>query len=709
MAQNKKISKCFMNGRSCSYERAIHEAEKSKTGNEGNERKFFVIMPFEPKLSALYKWQIAPFLESGAGCTDKEWRILERASGCTDKEFKFTAERADEVRQLGYIICEKICKKIQEADYITVELSFDNANVFYELGISVALEKKILPLCLEDNAKIRRVQLKKIGINRTMIYCKFNNIEKKISDYLLPLNEYQDHDFSDGKSVLILHHNNVSNKVNNSSVDRFDYSFGSLYKNAVEYAISEVFSDDNLNIHNDLKRHKDYIGEIKDIQEINLRNTSFSTVINAFKKAACVLIDISENINTNYFWLGYLHGVGANVIPINRIKIDDKNTIQGSVPFDIRALWHIVVNENNPIDLGSSLTHILTSIYNKQAKDLNRKKFWGNILESTAVSIFLGSHFNKKINRNTVTDWDYLTAAEISTYLSSLKETIKVTLESPLPKSDTDIPDVNSLENILKDKNCIILASADVNDLTEYALCRIYNQNPFEELPKSKFKGYIAYKEYNPPQPNFSTAFYRVEETTKVTKRGFEVRDSDGSETTIIAKPYSYNSKEPDVTIQKLYGQLVVAKNPVSEGKWLIIISGISGPATLGIAQMLTGVVHQEHTVNTISENGVDTYYKMENVCINAHLNKENYEVKVEYDVEDNCLQYEALSEKLIKKINEKAGKNGETNTLVDVNVFCDKKKKKIVSWNFTDIKHNKIKWNNPNHLMKQESQSKYK
>ncbi len=532
--------------------------------------------------------------------------------------------------------------------------------MFYELGISVAVNQDILPLCLENYEKIRSDQLEKIGIYKTMIYPKCNSNDK-ISDYLLDVKKYQNI-VSEGNSILILSHNNASGNVSDFRVDRFDYSYGTLFKNAVEYAISTVFSPENKSVNNHLKLYsEDDIAKMKIIKELNLRTANFETVISALKKTACILIDISENININYFWLGYLHGVGANVIPINRIKIDDKGKIQGSVPFDIRALWHIVFNENDPIELRKSLTDILYSIYIEKAKNLNRKKFWQHILESTEVSIFLGSLYNDNIGRNNIADWDYLTASEIIKYLSILKETIQVTLERPLPKrNDNTGRYIEWLQKKLEDKNCIIIGSADVNDLTEIALCKLFDLKEFNKIPDQniEFKGYITYKEYKKQESLLETAFYK-EGTGDNNERGFIIKDGGGAGIH-VTEPYLYPKDSTEPTVKKLLGQIIVVENPFGKnGKWLMIISGTSGPATLGIAQMLTGVVHQEFTVNKIKEGCTETYLKINKDFINKYL-KDN---KID-EFKDDYIQYDALSEEMIKTILLKTSVKGETNTL---------------------------------------------
>ena len=57
---------------------------------------------------------------------------------------KFDVARADRAVQLGFVMCQKICKEIRKADYVFVDMSEPNPNVYYELGLSFGFGKKIV-------------------------------------------------------------------------------------------------------------------------------------------------------------------------------------------------------------------------------------------------------------------------------------------------------------------------------------------------------------------------------------------------------------------------------------------------------------------------------------------------------------------------------------------------------------------------------------
>lgn len=136
----RQCKKCFMNGKSCIYQKDIAKDTFPIEKNTNKIRKAFMLMPFRTILNEIYRTQFEPCL----------------SFSCKD------VMRADDVMMTGYVICEKICKQIQESPFIIAEISFDNPNVFYELGLAYALNKNIAIFLQNNVLEGRRDTLRKL-------------------------------------------------------------------------------------------------------------------------------------------------------------------------------------------------------------------------------------------------------------------------------------------------------------------------------------------------------------------------------------------------------------------------------------------------------------------------------------------------------------------------------------------------------------------
>lgn len=685
----RKMGRCFMNGKSCIYERDIDE--RLTLRHTSKDKKAFVIMPFGEQLDVLYQWEIAPFLRNGG-----------KEPG--DPSYCCTPERADDVRQVGFVICEKICKKVQEADYIVVDVTFDNPNVFYEFGLAAALRKSIVPICAGTKHREREDFLKtRLGIPKLLPYPHFDMLEERISDFVWELDpSYSAFEQMTGDRIAVL--SDIRHKITATGRYREDYDFGSLCKTAVGTAVSSIFSHENTQRKPELRLYdKSRVKMILKPLSSDLSEASYKNVIETCKAASCVLIDVSvEELIMNFFWLGYIHGIGGNAIPVNSYQ-------ERPTPFDIRALWHIAFREDHPSDLLNSLQEIVEYIFIRKARYLNREAFWKEILKDNKVSIFLGSLYLDDLGRNTIGDWDYRTAAEITNYLSTSKETMKVTLESPLPKRETQPEEdyVKWLQSQLKD-NSIIVASADVNDLTEVALCGILGQTPFMPISEKDrdFKGYIAHKMYaKQAEKSFPpTAFY-FREKADFDSRGFIIQQGAAFRRPMM-EDHAYPADQEVRGVRRLLGQLVVAKNPFALGKWIVIVSGISGPATLGIAQMLTGCMYKEFTINSLVELA-ETDKDVVEKTVSFYRNKMQGGLAANND--PGRLPYDSLSEHMLLTLLKCSSQSdGEVNALVSVDVYYPGRsdarysndERKVVGWDFPNLtEFLGTKWANPNNL----------
>lgn len=155
--------RCFMTGEYCSKQTKIQRERREQY--EKNRITAFVIMNFSDMSNVVYKWRLHDYIKSlkihFAFSNDKKRiycskeKIMEEAVLNKDDEFvpveRIDVVRADSDPASNYIICSQICQQMQSADLVIVDVSTQNPNVFYELGMAIALGKMILPICYSES------------------------------------------------------------------------------------------------------------------------------------------------------------------------------------------------------------------------------------------------------------------------------------------------------------------------------------------------------------------------------------------------------------------------------------------------------------------------------------------------------------------------------------------------------------------------------
>lgn len=151
--------RCFMTGEYCSKQPNIQRERKKLHDNKNEKKTFriraFVIMNFSDMADVVYKWRIRPFIES----LSKYLYIENEKLYCGTVErndsdnplIEVEVVRSDSDPASNYVICSRICQQMQIADLVIVDVSNQNANVFYEFGMAVALGKMILPICYSES------------------------------------------------------------------------------------------------------------------------------------------------------------------------------------------------------------------------------------------------------------------------------------------------------------------------------------------------------------------------------------------------------------------------------------------------------------------------------------------------------------------------------------------------------------------------------
>lgn len=152
--------RCFMTGEYCSKQPSIQRERKKLYDGKNKSIKAFVIMNFSDMSDVVYKWRLRTFVESLKKYLyiDEKRQRLYCSVAEDDRNMKennrvkeIQVVRSDSEPASNYVICSRICQQMQIADLVIVDVSHQNANVFYEFGMAVALGKMILPICYSES------------------------------------------------------------------------------------------------------------------------------------------------------------------------------------------------------------------------------------------------------------------------------------------------------------------------------------------------------------------------------------------------------------------------------------------------------------------------------------------------------------------------------------------------------------------------------
>jgi nucleoside 2-deoxyribosyltransferase len=615
-----------MTGKACIYQGDIVNSGPYKYNGFA-----FMLMPFNSTLDEVYRAQLEPCLSS----------VMEKVN------------RADDIAKTGYVICEKICKQIQLADLVCAELSCDNPNVLYELGLAYALERSI---ALFFKKKLDRKDIiKKLGLMESdyNIYYSFDLLNKEeIKLWKLAANKKRPLSADDKTVIILADSRKFLECVNGQTLS---YSIDGLCRGAINKTLDVLDKElkteiKSINLNN-RKTITFKSGEVKGYFEDRYSGDkkkeaiSFIDVESYIRNASSVVICTHDSEPLSYFWLGFSHGLQKDVIPIT-VSLKDANTCtnkcvekeregikdgvmdydrsEPSLPFDIRALWHISFQYSHPNDLHEQLANVLKILIHRFKDKQYRRLFWYPFIEQDKVSVYVGSieldTEDKSSKRHVIGEWDYRTVSELTGFFASIKETMKVVIQAPtfqLKQEKRGVyEEVDKYSEELKKKlvqgNSIILATTDVNDMTEVALAVRHNISiPFKkELSEGdQFNGIIAIKssscnscangdDQSLCSKTVST-FCRFVNNDK-SERGF-VDIARGREVNSWkGHYYTYYDVGSDSEDKRLYNAYYahVAKFKIADGKpWAIVLQGVTGPATLGLVQALTGGINEQFTI----------------------------------------------------------------------------------------------------------------
>jgi len=588
-----------MTGKGCVYTEVIDRTLKER--RDSNNYVGFSVMPFRPNLKVFWK-----------NCLNRYFS--------TNFHGSVELQRADEVRRPGIIICEGVCKRIQESDFITVDISQPNPNVFYELGLAYGIGHKILVIC-HDEAEFggkMADELKMFGCNAYR-YHGLDPIAREEFD--LARNIWINPARSTGRGntdpLFLFYEHSLGEPDTNSRIvptGDIDIDFQSHVESAVGLAIAEIC--DRLTSDSEsqgvISSYLETIYSFRNVQPVKT-DASFAEIRDQVDSAYCMIIrtGFKDCHPMAYFWLGYGHAQGKNIVPVTVMERRDDDV--RDLAFDIRAQRHMIFIKQAPDRFEEELTSSLDQMIAADFADWSRKQFWDRLLGKRGeVSIFTGALHNESFGREMIGDWDLRTASELTSYFA--RQQYRAKIENPVytpeypgrEQTESHLSYVRALENMMKDKNCILVASPDVNPLTEIVLGSMYDV-PVEALFSESSDGLekhpmamVVVKERVAGEGDKKSSakrfFYREELVKEAEpRRGFRSNQLTGRR---MLDPYKSQVEkgQPRFTVQ---GQIAILPNPFrskgsADERYIIILNGVSGPATFALTHVLTGGVTKE-------------------------------------------------------------------------------------------------------------------
>jgi hypothetical protein len=660
-AKHDLVDPCFMTGKGCVYAQIIEE-ERQQRATKGEAAGFFIV-PFRENFGVFHKNCLQPFLKENY-----------------EKSGKVSLNTAEIARRPGVVICEGVCKRIQEAHFVVCDVSMPNPNVFYELGLAHGLGHKIVlihqkgslfgntigqylgctpypykdldPLdvggfdlenkmwtrpsvqhqesteLIDDGGKSAGTVLYELALltenvkdDKGQLFTVLQARDPKESEESTP-QRLDSLDQLLRRSMELVRMQSHAESVRSHEGDiRLD--FRTHLKSAFGLAVPRILgsTEEGLDA-GSLGKISPYWDDIQKIGAVrSVKPTdAFNDVRGFIERAYCTVVrtGFRDCHPMAYFWLGYAHARGKNVIPITVINhswdaIDD-------LAFDIRAQRHMTFVRHAPQKLEGELRQTLKHLIAADFAIWSRKRFWDEILGRRGeVSIFTGTLRYDAYRREVVGDWDLRSASELTSYLTQheYRATIASPIYAPAGKSgdagvDVDKAYVLQLGKLLHGRNCIIVASPEVNAFTEIVLGCHYGLNP-EEL----FRGGLQISERN-------RAIVAVKETLRIgdTKRAL-YKEEVVDEAVAKGRKLQRGFLSSRITGHRVMKEFVNQMDPLSpfrvcahlaivpnlftkDGEYkpdryadlprrhIIVLNGLSGPATFALTHVLTGGVSKE-------------------------------------------------------------------------------------------------------------------
>jgi hypothetical protein len=653
--EHRRVDPCFMTGKGCVYTSVIDKTLRDRKNATPRRYAGFSVMPFRKNLYVFFDSCLKPYFTAA-------------------HDGRMDLERADEVKRPGIIICEGICKRIQASDFVTVDVSLPNSNVFYELGLAFGMSHKILVLHHHEASFGKKMAEAFQDMDcRPFAYHDLDALDAPEGpDFEARTNIWRDERISfpstDEAPRVLFYEQSLPDETTRfeSTVGKANDDVSGIARLLLDLDLVRDTlrggTDEREDIHLDFRTHvRSGIGRAIDAMVRNLYGPHtepqikvgpqkydyqkiwlYREVIKGLREVVTVrpdaqFGDIKAQVDSSYcmiirtgqknchpmayFWLGYGHARGKHVVPVTVVKREEDGV--SDLAFDIRAQRHMIFIQNSPDSFERELTTSMHQMINDDFSEWSRRRFWDRMLGKRGeVSIFTGALHAAAYDREMVGDWDLRAASELMSYFA--KQQYQATIENPVytpeyPETDRD--DLASkyiapLKQMMTDKNCILIASPDVNPLTEIVLGEMHGvpdtdlfKSPGTDALNDYPDAMVVFKELPPEEnkdarPKTERFFYhesRELTDDNKTRRGFRSSQVKSGE---LTEPFAsqHDQQEKAYTV---YGHIVILSNPFREHdgngelkfpgeRYIIILNGVGGPATFALTHVLTGGVTKE-------------------------------------------------------------------------------------------------------------------
>lgn len=549
--------KCFISGEDCQYSMDV------------DPRSVFVISPFGYPFDDIYGDE-----NNGDGIAGLVSKI-DHQDVDVDNEHpnikgKLKAERADQAFQLGFVMCQRICREIQRAKFIIADISKPNPNVFYELGFSYGLNKKIILIGQKSLEKAFTFSL----VRHNESYIQYRSLQDfKRTDMFLKAFKKP---IVNSLNLPAQPKSKILNLINEG------HTIQGLHERILNESITELKGGNNPETK-----------PLKNNWRVETRPLSLFSrideITNDLEDCKICVVDSSfygrRSTDSNpylFFCLGLGHGLQKEVVPLtNRPASSD------ILPFDVRGLWHIFFKDLK--ELKEQFKSIMPKIdenWSEEQENYLYKRIWDPILQNGELHIMTCARDTDEEHRGPRTHidkWDYNTVLQLVHFLALKYPKAHVNISEPISKIlDNEIQKegkekiMEKIENQLMDKDCIIVGSPDVSDLAEIVLAKLHDIEPYKK-ERQKFNGYAIIKKL---QPNKTSSFY------------WERKQNEKDCICLYKeKAGRYAFYKNDVKKGTVWGFLTIANNPFTSSKKtrkIMILSGFTGIVTCAIARLLT-------------------------------------------------------------------------------------------------------------------------